>query len=68
LSYTWVAGEGDLAIQSVVTFSLTPTGDGTLLRMEQTGFRPEQKQNYQGAKYGWGHFFGRLEQLLTRLG
>ena len=66
LSYAWGSGEGDLAIQSVVTFSLTPVGDGTHLRMEQTGFRPEQRQNYQGAKYGWGHFFGRLEQLLAR--
>ena len=66
LSYSWVAGDRELAIQSVVTFSLTPVDDGTLLRMEQTGFRPEQKQNYQGAKYGWAHFFGRLEQLLAR--
>lgn len=67
LSYTWSSGEGDLAIKSVVTLSLTPTGAGTLLRMEQTGFRPEQKQNYQGAKYGWQHFLGRLEQTLARI-
>ncbi|MFZ0607548.1 MAG: SRPBCC domain-containing protein [Xanthobacteraceae bacterium] len=66
LSYTWNSGEADLAIKSVVTLSLTPTGAGTLLRMEQTGFRPEQKQNYQGAKYGWQHFFGKLEQVLAR--
>ncbi|MGC1776686.1 MAG: SRPBCC domain-containing protein [Xanthobacteraceae bacterium] len=66
LSYTWNSGEADLAIKSVVTFSLTPTGAGTLLRMEQTGFRPDQKQNYQGAKYGWQHFFGKLEQVLAR--
>jgi uncharacterized protein YndB with AHSA1/START domain len=66
LSYTWGSDEAKLAIQSVVTFSLTPVGAGTLLRMEQTGFRPDQKQNYQGAKYGWGLFFGRLEQLLAR--
>ncbi|MGB7075593.1 MAG: SRPBCC domain-containing protein [Xanthobacteraceae bacterium] len=66
LSYTWNSGEADLAIKSVVTLSLTPTGAGTLLRMEQTGFRPDQKQNYQGAKYGWQHFFGKLEQVLAR--
>ena len=66
LSYTWSSGEADLAIKSVVTLSLTAKGAGTLLRMEQTGFRPDQKQNYQGAKYGWQHFIGRLEQVLAR--
>ena len=66
LSYTWISGEADLAIKSVVTLSLTPKGAGTLLRMEQTGFRPDQKQNYQGAKFGWQHFIGKLEQVLAR--
>jgi len=65
LAYTWESGEGALAIRSVVTFSLTPKGTGTLLRMEQTGFRPDQKQNYTGAQYGWQHFLGRLEQVLA---
>lgn len=68
LSYTWNGGEGALALRSVVTFSLTPTGTGTRLRMEQTGFRPDQARNYQGAAYGWQHFLGRLEQLLAREG
>jgi uncharacterized protein YndB with AHSA1/START domain len=66
LSYTWAGGEGDLAIRSVVTFSLTAKGAGTLLRMEQTGFRRDQTQNYNGAKYGWQHFFGKLDQVLAR--
>jgi uncharacterized protein YndB with AHSA1/START domain len=67
LSYTWTAGEAELAIQSVVTLSLVPTSAGTLLRMEQTGFRPDQKQNYNGAKYGWQHFLGKLDQVLAGL-
>jgi uncharacterized protein YndB with AHSA1/START domain len=67
LSYTWNSGEADLAIKSVVTLSLTPKGAGTLLRMEQTGFRPDQQQNYQGAKYGWQHLIGKLEQILARM-
>jgi uncharacterized protein YndB with AHSA1/START domain len=62
LSYTW----GALGLGTVVTFTLTPTGTGTRLRMEQTGFRPDQPQNYNGAKYGWQHFFGKLEQVLAR--
>ena len=69
LSYTWNFKHDDAAfnLESVVTFTLTPTGTGTHLRMEQTGFRPDQPQNYQGAKYGWQHFFGRLEQVLARI-
>ena len=66
LSYTWAGGEGELAIRSVVTFSLASKGAGTLLRMEQAGFRPDQKQNYNGAKYGWQHFLGKLDQVLAR--
>jgi len=67
LSYTWNAGEAALALKSVVTLSLTPTRAGTLLRMEQTGFRPDQQQNYHGAKYGWQHFVGKLEQVVARI-
>ena len=62
LSYTW----GALGLESVVTWTLTPTRAGTHLRMQQSGFRPDQKQAYQGAKYGWPRFFANLEQLLAR--
>jgi uncharacterized protein YndB with AHSA1/START domain len=62
LSYSW----GAMGLGSVVTWTLTPTGTGTHLRMEQAGFRPDQNQAYQGAKYGWPRFFGNLEQLLAR--
>ena len=62
LSYAW----GALGLETVVTFTLTATPTGTHLRMEQTGFRPDQPQNYQGAKYGWQQFFAKLEQVLAR--
>jgi uncharacterized protein YndB with AHSA1/START domain len=62
LSYTWVA----YGLQSVVTWTLTPTGTGTRLRMEQSGFRPDQKQAYGGAKVGWQQFLANLEQVLAR--
>jgi uncharacterized protein YndB with AHSA1/START domain len=64
LSYTWVA----YGLESVVTWTLSPTSTGTLLRMEQSGFRPDQKQAYGGAKGGWQQFFAKLEQLLARTG
>ena len=62
LSYAW----GALGLESVVTFTLTPTRTGTHLRMEQSGFRPDQPQNYQGAKYGWRSFLAKLEEVLAR--
>ena len=43
-----------------------PTSTGTHLRMEQSGFRPDQPQDYQGAKGGWQRFFAALEQVLAR--
>ena len=46
--------------------TLIPTSTGTHLRMEQSGFRPDQQQAYQGAKYGWRQFFTNLEQVLAR--
>jgi uncharacterized protein YndB with AHSA1/START domain len=64
LSYSWAAH----GLESLVTWTLTPTSKGTTLRMEQTGFRPDQEQAYRGAKMGWGNFFGKLEQVLAREG
>ena len=62
LSYTWAA----YGLESTVTWTLTPTSTGTHLRMEQSGFRPDQKQAYGGAKVGWQRFFANLEQALAR--
>jgi uncharacterized protein YndB with AHSA1/START domain len=68
LSYTWNFAHDDAAygLKSVVTFTLTPTPAGTHLRMEQVGFRPEQRQAIGGAHAGWKQFFGKLEQVLAR--
>ena len=63
LSYTWDA----MGLESVVTWTLTPTRTGTHLRMEQSGFRPDQQQAYQGAKYGWQKFLAALDQALARM-
>jgi uncharacterized protein YndB with AHSA1/START domain len=64
LSYTWAA----YGLETVVTWTLTPTGRGTHLRMEQAGFRPDQQQAYQGAQGGWPQFFAGLERVLSRTG
>lgn len=63
LSYTWDTKD----LTSIVTWSLTPTPVGTRLRMEQTGFRPEQQSYYRGAKAGWPRFLANLERVLEGL-
>ena len=68
LSYTWNHAHADPAynLESVVTFTLTATGTGTHLRVEQAGFGPDQKQALAGATYGWRTFFAKMEQVLAR--
>jgi uncharacterized protein YndB with AHSA1/START domain len=63
LSYTWDTKD----LRSTVTWTLTPTATGTLLRMEQAGFRPDQEPYYRGAIAGWQRFMTRLEEVLARL-
>lgn len=59
LSYSWSA----LGLESTVTFTLTPTPRGTLLRMEQQGFASDSDQNYRGAIHGWNRFLARLDEV-----
>ena len=63
LSYSW----GSMGLASVVNWTLTATGTGTLVRMEQSGFRADQEANYQGAIYGWRKFIGSLERVVADL-
>ena len=63
LSYDW--GVGDMA--TVVTFTLTPTASGTRLNIVHSGFRSDQKQNFNGARYGWKMMGGKLVDLIARI-
>ena len=63
LSYTW----GAYGLASVVTWTLTPSSTGTHLRMEQSGFQPDQQQAYDGARGGWPRFLAALERVLARI-
>jgi uncharacterized protein YndB with AHSA1/START domain len=63
LSYTWTVP----FLDTVVTFTLTPIESGTRLSIVQSGFRPEQKQEFGGARYGWKMMSGRLGELLDRI-
>jgi len=63
LSYSW----GVPGLDTVVTFTLTPTASGTRLSLVQSGFKPDQKQAFGGARYGWSMMGSRLVELLARL-
>lgn len=64
LSYRWVVGD---MLDTVVTFTLTPTASGSRLSLVQSGFKPDQKKNFGGARYGWRMMGGKLEDLLGRI-
>ena len=63
LSYSWAS----MGMGTVVVWTLLATNGGTLVRMEQSGFRLDQEANYQGANYGWRKFFGGLERVVAGL-
>ena len=62
LSYTWAVPGMD----TVVTFTLAPSATGTRLSLVHSGFKPEQKNNFAGARYGWKLMGGKLDDLLER--
>jgi uncharacterized protein YndB with AHSA1/START domain len=60
LSYTWASGE-----KHTVTWTLQDLGGGKVnLHLEQTGISNTQALN--GAKYGWGNWCGKLENVLEQ--
>lgn len=63
LTYSWSA----FGLDSTVTFTLQPTASGTVLRMEHTGFRPDQDAAYKGANASWKQFMARLEATVAAL-
>jgi uncharacterized protein YndB with AHSA1/START domain len=69
LSYSWNASgdEAEGGLKTIIAWTLIPAEGGTLVRMEQSGFRPEDEGNYQGAGYGWRRFVGGLERVVAEL-
>jgi uncharacterized protein YndB with AHSA1/START domain len=63
LSYTWSVP----FLDTVVTFTLTPTASGTRLSMLQSGFTPDQKRESGGARYGWKMMGEKLIDLLAKI-
>lgn len=65
LAYSWNASGEQAAdgLKSVVTWTLTPVEGGTHVRMEHSGFRPEDEGGYRGMGGGWPGILGKLEQV-----
>lgn len=63
LRYTWRVP----FLDTVVTFTLTPTASGTRLSIVQSGFKTDQKKEFGGARYGWRMMGEKLVDLLGRM-
>jgi uncharacterized protein YndB with AHSA1/START domain len=64
LAYSWNASGEEAAdgLKSVVTWTLTPVAGGTQVRMEHTGFRPEDEGGRQAMGGGWPGIVAGLER------
>lgn len=64
LSYAWRS----LGIDTVVSWTLEATSTGTLLKLEQSGFKASERQAFAGARMGWSHMAGEaLPAVLAEL-
>jgi uncharacterized protein YndB with AHSA1/START domain len=64
LVYSWGDGtESDSGLKTVVTWSLTEEGEGTRIRMEHSGFCPQDETGYLGMGAGWPRIVERLGEL-----
>lgn len=75
-SFRWTHPAGEVAVEGnslLVTFDLTPSGAGTLLKMTETGFREKGweaavlEQQYQEHVTGWDFFLPRLAPYVATL-
>ena len=63
LAYNWKAFE----VETVVTWTLTPSPEGTHLRVERSGFlaTTDHRRYVQGAEHGWKNFLAKLEDVVS---
>jgi uncharacterized protein YndB with AHSA1/START domain len=69
LRYSWRSGPESSPLDTVVTWTLTPTpSGGTRLALEQSGFLPANAFAFDGARKGWQRMVGeRLTEVLAQL-
>lgn len=69
LVYSWKGGPGNgqITLDSVVTWTLLPKNNGTELLLEHTGFNTEINLDmYQAMDKGWKHILGKMEGLINK--
>lgn len=75
-SFRWVYDAGEAAAPAnslLVTFDLVPSGEGTLLRFSETGFREKGweaavlEEQYREHVSGWDYFLPRLVAYADRV-
>jgi uncharacterized protein YndB with AHSA1/START domain len=75
-TFRWTQAPGETGVEGnslLVTFALTPEGEGTRLRMTETGFREMGwevavlEQQYREHETGWDHFLPRLATYAASL-
>lgn len=67
LVYTWKGGSVQnlgygTALDSIVEWTLTPVAGGTCVRMEHSGFGPQNASAYETMSSGWPKVLERLAQ------
>ncbi|MBX6324114.1 MAG: SRPBCC domain-containing protein [Rhodospirillaceae bacterium] len=63
LAYRWGDGtESDSGLTTLVTWTLVARDGGTLVRMEQSGFRPQDGRAWTRMGGGWPGILERLER------
>ena len=68
LSYRWGDGtESASGLVTVVTWTLMPRDGGTLVRMEQSGFRTPDELAFKRMGKGWPRVLERLEDVVGRV-
>ncbi|MGQ9365839.1 SRPBCC family protein [Azospirillum sp. A39] len=64
LAYRWGDGsESDSGLVTLVTWTLLPRDGGTLVRMEQSGFRRADEGAHRRMGGGWPRVLERLERV-----
>ena len=65
IRYSWRGGSESARLDSVVTWTLTPTAAGTHLLLEHTGFLPANAFAYEAMDRGWrGKVADRISEAL----
>lgn len=68
LAYRWGDGtESASGLVTLVTWTLVPENGGTLVRLEQSGFRPADGRSYERMGGGWPQILARLDQVAGRI-